>query len=657
VVTPGPLLGRHDESPYPNNPYLPDDEPHYNALDLTADNAVYVDFSSPSRKIPWLKKFSQFSPTWTWQNLYGPAGSFNNTSLSSLPSVMALQPESMRIDLFMGYGGIGYRLTNGGKDSEFVMPDLIARRLVEHRINPYYVYFASTQYTGNGGDWKKPPSDMGKWQELCRNIAGYFLKNGIRLSGHEIWNEPDFGTVFYTGTWNAYIQMYLHGVAGIREANPDALVGGASAAYIGQMVSNGNMKKLLDAIREDSAPLDFISWHYYGKNGSLSNFDASYLFPIRQALSADPAWDTVQQHLNEFNVIQPGDPTYSDSLMVKHVYRAIERLVRATDVTQVFWACTFNERSESEQASGFSLISYDTRERFPAYRALWTYARLPVDRVDATEKMADIETLAGCDGQRAGLVIYNVGNAERQVKVLLDRIPFRKADVTVYAISDALKPSDPATDPPRILRKETGVSTQGLKLDLDIQVNGSVYIEISNGTGRAEFETEQAGPGTIVRKDYWYPDRGDNHPCADMHERSRSAWVGMGSESRGAAACGVLLDGCKDADPLHIDFTTTGVASPSAAKALGIRIEYGVGDEFRNSVLYALAGQEGNPVLPWGTKAPASIVYRIAEREGCLVLDLQKHAPTGWTGRIRLTYLIQDGAAGSQAKFILREGP
>ena len=59
-----------------------------------------------------------------------------------------------------------------------------------------------------------------------------------------------------------------------------------------------------------------------------------------------PALETVQQHVNEFNIYQPGaDAIYQTVEMLPGMFYAFDELLAATDVTRVSWASLVGEKT------------------------------------------------------------------------------------------------------------------------------------------------------------------------------------------------------------------------------------------------------------------------------------------------------------------------
>jgi xylan 1,4-beta-xylosidase len=131
---------------------------------------------------------------------------------------------------------------------------------------------------GEEEGWSFPPKDYKRWQELSRQVAAHMVKRyGMETVSTwywEIWNEPD-GKYYWKGTQDEYNKLYDYGVAGVRQAIPNARVGGPATTGPGQ----GQQSKASEYLRAflthcaknksaatgGSIPLDFISFHVKGR--------------------------------------------------------------------------------------------------------------------------------------------------------------------------------------------------------------------------------------------------------------------------------------------------------------------------------------------------------------------------------------------------------
>jgi hypothetical protein len=76
----------------------------------------------------------------------------------------------------------------------------------------------------------------------------------------EIWNEPDFKP-FWSGTPQQYFDLYKKVSLAVREAEPEAIIGGPTSATFSDMF--GMRATFLKFVKDNNLPLDFYSFHKY----------------------------------------------------------------------------------------------------------------------------------------------------------------------------------------------------------------------------------------------------------------------------------------------------------------------------------------------------------------------------------------------------------
>jgi len=174
----------------------------------------------------------------------------------------SIRPESLRIDLSIGKtSGWSREIVTGTLDKlqyNFSEIDELSMLLNDRNILPYWSFCYTPIPLQINGNWKSGPSDLNKWKEVHTEFSRHFKERGIRIGYYEIYNEPDLGDVFFTGRWEDYLQMYKYGVQGIKEGDPDAVVGGPAIAYI-EWLQPKKLNQFLDFVTSESLPLDFFS--------------------------------------------------------------------------------------------------------------------------------------------------------------------------------------------------------------------------------------------------------------------------------------------------------------------------------------------------------------------------------------------------------------
>src|SRR5262245_56732207 len=154
-------------------------------------------------------------------------------SRRDFPKLSLLRADSMRIDLSIGKGDAwAARLIDGTPNDlryDFTLIDELSRLTSRQGVLPYWSFSYMPLPLQTDG-WRSPPRDLARWGEAARSFARHFRDAGIPIGAYEIYNEPDYDD-FFTGTRDQYLAMYRAAARGMREGDPDAVVGGPALAY------------------------------------------------------------------------------------------------------------------------------------------------------------------------------------------------------------------------------------------------------------------------------------------------------------------------------------------------------------------------------------------------------------------------------------------
>lgn len=621
--------------------------------------SISVDFSEYDfGRTPYLKKFDMFASTWAWCNDFTDSPRLTQKNLDLVPDIAVLLPETVRTDLFMGYYGIGRNIGRNGlsatTDGEFALVKKVVDTLTENGLSAEFIYFASPEYTGGGieGEAWKTVSDLNKWENLCSNIAGYFKNNGINVTRHEIWNEPDYFEngkgVFFNGSWQDYINLYIAGSRGIRKSNPDALVGGVSAAWIHETYKNGYYSSFLKQTCDAGLLPDYVSWHFYGSNGGMRMLE-KYISAARKGLEESKNYSTVQQNLNEFNVDLDSKAVKSYK-MVLLTLDAFNQLLDATDITRVTWTSALDRELDDAAA----LINPLTGARTPAYYTHWIYARLPSLPVEYVSDSQRVGVMAAKGDTRCGVIIYDRSMENTEITFNFKGIGFDSFNLTVYTV-DSEKPQNRVTsDTPKILNSLKGLNGD-IEYSLTIPANGAVYLEFDKCDSQPDaHERTSELSGNVVRTDYWYNGRDDGGAYALFGTKSLIVNIGSGSseKSKGIATV-ATLDSMKDKILVFDTTLSDGIKKLSDDSMFGVTVSYAVDGKYEKTVYYALDGVDGNTDVPLGTKRLADITFSLGNGSGAYEIVLNSEAPENWDGRIQLGFVVNNVPHSCGAEYII----
>jgi xylan 1,4-beta-xylosidase len=325
------------------------------------------------------------------------------------------------------------------------------------------------------------------------------------------------------------------------------------------------------------------------------------------------------------------------------------RLGKRTELTSLNWAQFQEPGHNTDQYLG--LITADGHPK-ASFNALRLYGMLPVDSVARTVTGAALDVLASADQHRAGIVVLNRTDAEQSVKVTLGAPPFARGKVQTFRIDaqhnsylngagEQLKPSDTQDD----------VTFAPWEFSGAIPSMGTLAFLFDDGSGFVP--AKSLALGKIVRVNRYYPSR-KTSAYADFDRRTWVARLGMGSEMQADKEVGVTVEGLPQA--LRFRSKLSGAAQKlDKNSVLGVRFDFQVADAYSKSVLFYGSAVNGDALydaardqhMPFGTKQQADEAVHVADFSDFSV-TLAEHAPANASGRVQLTYLMQNAGPGSR---------
>ena len=584
-------------------------------------------------------------PLFKRQNLFAPSHSFSGNMAAEFvrdaPLLRKLRAENLRVDLFMGNGGIGAGLGTGTASDmavSFMTTDTIFRQLYKNGALPYVVYFATPnalfdRSAAASNYWKYPPSDYESWRELCRLIASHYRELGWPFAAHEVWNEPDWynsaagAMAFFGGSWEDYIRIYEYAAKGIRQGNPYATVGGLSLATFSKAYMDGRVNAFLEAVSQKDLPLDFISYHCY----EIGDY-RRYTQEANQALAAwGDRFAGTALHLNEFNVGLSYSMTGTEKC-VAPMLDAICYFVETPQITSVNWAC-FRAASETN----VQLLDSRAGKQLAAYHVLEFYNDMPVDRVRLDEGDG-IRGLASIDENMGAVLLYNRTWKSRCISLDLGDIPFESYSVTVYGIDHdhsnyGVNGGDDAAS---VIWQKDGFHNRTLRLKCDLPSGAAIYVRLTSDDAHEKPVPSQLVNGialqgctaTVLRREYWFEDR-QSTMFSEFDLASFTAWAGMGSVDKGMSQGSVYLTNVPQTLYALPHLTQPCAALPECFLAVSYLDKQ------------AETSAEQNFTTLDGTLIPGE--------------TLALHAPEGFNGVLKLTYGIISAGADQTLKIEFRQ--
>lgn len=111
-----------------------------------------------------------------------------------------------------------------------------------------------------------PPADPNAWTQLVEAFASHCVARygapEVAQWYFEVWNEPDYTDVSWTGTEQQFFRFYAETARALRRAYPAARICGPSITRVG-ITSRRWVGPFCDYVREQDLPLDVITCHAY----------------------------------------------------------------------------------------------------------------------------------------------------------------------------------------------------------------------------------------------------------------------------------------------------------------------------------------------------------------------------------------------------------
>lgn len=127
-----------------------------------------------------------------------------------------------------------------------------------------------------------PPQDWQAWGEMVQALLYHCCdRYGVHEVAQwyvEVWNEPDYHDVFFSGGMSDYFQLYEISCRAVKAVCPSIRVGGPAITHI-HYATTPWLEQFLLMCRERQLPCDFLSYHLYADLSSHYSHRGSDIFP------------------------------------------------------------------------------------------------------------------------------------------------------------------------------------------------------------------------------------------------------------------------------------------------------------------------------------------------------------------------------------------
>ena len=150
-----------------------------------------------------------------------------------------------------------------------------------------------------------PPKDYAKWARICEHIIRHM--NEGWADGHhygieywEIWNEPDVNPQCWDAPVEDFFPLYDTAARHLKKCFPDLKIGGPAASSVFNHWLVEGLFRYMTRDPADPAPMDFFSFHHYGREADDFAKDAE----AARAIADKYGYTDAELILNEWNYVR-----------------------------------------------------------------------------------------------------------------------------------------------------------------------------------------------------------------------------------------------------------------------------------------------------------------------------------------------------------------
>jgi xylan 1,4-beta-xylosidase len=326
----------------------------------------------------------------------------------------------------------------------FMPRDLAAD--LPNRHEPYQVHYPQSTVSGKSNN---PPKDYKKWQALARVLTAHLVerygRDEVLRWYFEVWNEPDID--YWHASPEEYWKLYDYAVAGVRQALPEAKVGGPASTSPGHEKARIFLRDFLDHVNSGKSaatggvvPLDFISFHAKGapaiQDGTVTMGLKNELTDVDRGfalVAAYPKFRRLPIILSEADPegcaacsskVNPANNYRNGTLYPAYTAAALKAMFELQDrhavnlISMLSWSFEFEDKDYFE---GFRSLATNGVDK-PVLNVFRMFGLMSGDRVktestgavaldtlvrDGVRQQPDIDAFATASGREAAVLLWN----------------------------------------------------------------------------------------------------------------------------------------------------------------------------------------------------------------------------------------------------------
>ena len=327
---------------------------------------------------------------------------------------------------------------------------------IEHTPRKYYVH--------------KPP-DFDHWAKICLGIIRHYNEgwaDGFHfdLGYFEIWNEAEIGPAQWDGSADDYYRLYVTTAKAVKAQYPALMVGGPAAAGLGRLEGKSLtpspfLQGFLRCCKQQSAPLDFLSWHMYTADATAP---ARGTCALRRVLD-DLGFNKTEIHLNEWNYL----PDNNWGPMLSRNGPALEKWFAEAGSARgaAFAAAVLLELQDvpidmanfytgDNGCWGLFNVYGVPKKTYHAFRAFKALVDHPDRRAVEGGSPGKLSAAAGmtADARELALVVSNCDSSDGRMELVVENLPWSgrtECEVSLLDQTNDLKPVSKRTvDGPKV---------------------------------------------------------------------------------------------------------------------------------------------------------------------------------------------------------------